>query len=213
MISLREKLVFIHQIKTGGNSVNNALKNISHFDWHHKSNQNGGQEGFGFRNYNKHANMREAISVIKKLGYDPKEFFYFTTIRNPWDWWVSKYEFSRFNPMDPAGFRNWLNKQNQQDKLGQTPISFWDPDRLYKNDENIQIDKYLSFENLSADFDHLMQVLGLDEKVEKLSENARKNVSQRAKKGIHYSDYYTKKEEEIIANHEKWLIEEFGYEF
>ena len=93
MISLQKNFLFVHIPKTGGNSIQNILKEYSEdrivIEYDHQD----GVERFGIRNEKydiyKHATLAQYQKVIEPEIF--KKLFKFTVIRNPWDRMISFY--------------------------------------------------------------------------------------------------------------------------
>ena len=75
MISHKYKFIFIHIEKTGGTSINDF---------------------FNFDDvYEKHGTINYFKNEYGKKLFD--EYFKFTIVRNPWDWLVSRYHWSKYH--------------------------------------------------------------------------------------------------------------------
>ena len=89
MLSLQKKFLFIHIPKTGGNSLQNILKDSSEDQLvGHPPDENGVLQRFQVRNeqYNlgKHATLSQYKEVFSSL-------YKFAVLRNPWDRMISYY--------------------------------------------------------------------------------------------------------------------------
>ncbi len=93
MISIKKNFIFIHYPKTGGNSIQNILREYSEDKIVKLSNFQDGIERFEVRNdkYDivKHSTLSHYKKVIEPDIY--KKMFKFSTIRNPWDLMISFY--------------------------------------------------------------------------------------------------------------------------
>ncbi len=93
MISIQKKFLFIHIPKTGGNSIQNVLKDYSEDKIVTLSDYQDGIERFEVRNskyeITKHSTLLHYKSVLGKTVFH--SLFKFGTIRNPWDMMISFY--------------------------------------------------------------------------------------------------------------------------
>ena len=93
MISIQKKFLFIHVPKTGGNSIQNILKDYSEDEIVVLAKHQDGVERFEVRNkkYNitKHYSRSHYKSVLDIRTYCT--LFKFAVIRNPWDRMISFY--------------------------------------------------------------------------------------------------------------------------
>ena len=84
IFDLDYKVIFTHPQKCGGTSVElSFLDEKIFFNMSHP-----------WRQW-KHATLSKQINEIKRLGYNPDEFYKFSITRNPWDRVVSWYNFKR----------------------------------------------------------------------------------------------------------------------
>jgi len=181
-----DRFVFIHINKTGGTSVERALKILCE----HKTALEKIEE-IGWRNWN------------KKLT--------FTVIRNPWDKVVSHYHFRvdtnqgdlGVNPID---FKEWVKKAygNQDTFYYDDPKMFmpqinWIADKF----GNILVEEIIRFESLKSEFDVVLEKLGKGATLPHLKKSNR----------VHYCKYYDEETTLIIRNWFEEDIERFGYQF
>ncbi|MGB1541485.1 MAG: sulfotransferase family 2 domain-containing protein, partial [Cycloclasticus sp.] len=93
MISVHKRFLFIHVPKTGGNSIQNILRNYSEDEIVTLAKHQDGIERFEVRNskYNttKHSTLSHYKSALDSKTYH--SLFKFATIRNPWDMMISYY--------------------------------------------------------------------------------------------------------------------------
>ena len=200
MLSLEKKFLFIHVPKTGGNSIQNILKDFSEDKIVCLDEDQDGIERFGVINdkYNtkKHATLDQYRKVIDSTVY--QALFKFSIIRNPWDRCVSFY----FSPSrgkiewDRENFRafihkiptinyfithnSWLDKIKR--KLGRRPIQTSKP---IDND----IDFLIRFENLDKDFKKVCEKINIP-----YVKLPHRNKSTRS----HYSKYYDTELVELV---------------
>lgn len=181
-----DSLVFIHINKTGGSSIEKALR----IPFEH----------------------RTALEKIREIGerrWNKKHTF--TVIRNPWDKVVSHYHYrvqtNQTSLRDQSiSFRDWVLRsyKHKDPKYYDTPKMFM-PQIEWISDQNqhILVDRICRFENLAPDFQQLCEHIG------KVVELPHLKVSKR----IHYREYYDKETEEVIAECFDKDIRQFEYQF
>ncbi|MDP7221481.1 MAG: sulfotransferase family 2 domain-containing protein, partial [Arenicellales bacterium] len=138
-----KSLIFIHINKTGGTSIEKALRIPS-----------------------EHKTALEKIVELGRANWDRR--FTFAVARNPWDRVVSHYHYRvQTNQTrladDPIAFSRWVClAYGQQDPVYyDNPIMFM-PQMSWIADHNgnVLVDKTLRFETLSKDFVDLCQTIG-----------------------------------------------------
>ncbi len=220
MISFPKKFLFIHIPKTGGNSIQNILKEYSHeqicyrhiYDRYFK------------RFFSKHINTFEVINPDdKKLHkHTPlKEYehlyglsklntlYKFATIRNPFDKLVSSF----FSPHRARGgvlgtFQNLVgNKHTPYDmKNFESYIKAIKPIEYYIKDASgkTQIDYFIRFENLAHDFTIVCNKIGIEHK-----QLPHVNKSKR----MSFQNYYSQELIDFIKEKHAFEIELGAYKF
>jgi chondroitin 4-sulfotransferase 11 len=181
-----DNFVFIHINKTGGSSVEKALK----IPFEHKT----------------------ALEKIDELGYDNwLKKFTFTVVRNPWDKVVSHYQYRvQTNQTDlggnSLGFKDWLRlAYGEKNPLYYDKPKMFMPQSDWISDQEgrILVDHVCRFENLSDDFDYVCK---------KLKKSVKLPHLKASKRGC-YRDYYDDAAAEIVAHYFSNDIEQFGYRF
>jgi chondroitin 4-sulfotransferase 11 len=182
-----DQFVFIHINKTGGSSVEIALK----IPLEHKT----------------------ALEKIEEIGQKRWEGrLTFTIVRNPWDKVVSHYFYRvKANKNDlrntPVKFKEWVKlTYGNQDKVYYDNPKMFMPQADWITDENgkILVDYIIHFENLSVEFDEVLQKLGMT------------NITlPHVKKSNHsnFREYYDPETREIVQNWFERDVELFGYHF
>ena len=160
MIGHDKKFIFIHIPKTGGTSLECGLEKYGIV---HKGPRNYSSV------YHKHVT---AVRCKTMMGEQFEEYFRFTSVRNPWDWLVSNYEFNRgvgipyiLNmPSMSAGIvPEWLKKM---------PFSEWllwfvetmqpSQKKMIADDAGtLLVNHIVRFEKLQNDFEELCSVLAI----------------------------------------------------
>lgn len=181
-----DNFTFIHINKTGGSSIEKALK----LRLEHKT-------------------ALEKIEEIGRQKWDKK--YNFTVIRNPWDKVVSHYHYrTETNRTDlgtrPIGFKEWVKlSYGIRDSFYYDnpkmfmPQSDWIEDRYGRS----LVDFVCRFESLNDDFKVVCRKLGETLSLPHVKTSKRGN----------YRDYYDKDTIEIVARWLKKDIDNFGYRF
>lgn len=164
MISTEKKIIFIHIPKTGGSSIEVALKNI--FDEKIIRNGNSTRVLDTIKNpipnsYNsfKHATASELIKQYGKNKFN--DYHSFAVIRNPWDRLLSLYHWSYGGTYNKKKFLNMIPKKINNMKSKRV---VWSLNRyVCDNKDNIIIDTLLDFDNLQHEFSSLMKKLNIGE--------------------------------------------------
>lgn len=210
MISIQKQFLFIHVPKTGGNSIQNILKDYSEDDIVTVKKHQDGIERFEVRNskYNiiKHSTLSHYKSVLDAKVY--RSLFKFATIRNPWDRMISLY----FSPS--RGVKKW----NRNDFL--TLVNSVSPLRYYicaktVNDKvlrKLRIQRIIGYKKLERDIDFLIRFEQIEHDFETVckmldiphSPLPKRNISNRK----HYSEYYDDELKEIVR---KKFVEEIEF--
>jgi len=176
LISIQKRFLFIHIPKTGGNSIQNVLRNYSEDKIVTIGKHQDGVERFEVRNdrypITKHSTLSEYRQVIDQDTFRP--LYKFATIRNPWDMMISYY-FSPHRQVDEWNREAFLNLVGQVHPIRHY-ISTDD-----KNDLCHEMDYVIRFERLNEDFAKVCNRLGLPgEKLPVRNKSNRK----------HYTAYY-----------------------
>jgi len=181
-----DDFIFIHINKTGGSSVEKALK----IPFEHKT----------------------ALEKINEIGLAVWERKYtFAIVRNPWDKVVSHFHYRVQTNQTSLGensidFKEWVHlAYGEKNTFYRDNEKMFMPQTDWISDKNgkILVNKVVHFENLSAEFFEVCQMLG-------------KNLNLphvKASKREHYKGYYDDKTALIINNCFKRDIENFGYKF
>ena len=185
-IKKSDNFVFIHINKTGGSSIENALK----IPFEHKTALEKIEE-IGLRNWNK------SLS--------------FTVIRNPWDKVVSHFLYRvkrnisdlQTNPID---FTEWVKRSyGVQDPFYFKNPKMFMPQTNWISDENGQIivDEIIHFERLECEFKDILVKLGKQATLPHLKKSNR----------LAYEQYYDEESKIIVEDWFEQDIRRFGYEF
>lgn len=181
-----DRFVFIHINKTGGSSIEKALK----LPFEHKT----------------------AIEKIQEIGrHEWDRRISFAVVRNPWDKVVSHYHYRVYTNQTGMGdghisFNDWVRRSYgckdpvyyDQPKMFQPQVEW-----LKDADSNICVKEILRFENLAGDFNVLAEKIG------------KKVLLPHVKKTSHkcYKDYYDSDAKKIIERVFLEDIDVFKYIF
>jgi len=181
MINHEYKYLFLHIEKCGGNTVRAAL------DLPYES--TGG-----------HIPLERKSQYFK---HDPKDYFKFTFVRNPWDRMVSTYAFYQKN-LPPLSFKEYTTKllNRPEPETWKGYISCYDS--IFCKNTKITIDFIGKIENFQQDFNTVCDKIGIPQQ-QLPHENKSKHK--------HYTEYYDEETKQIVAEKYAKDIEYFGYEF
>jgi hypothetical protein len=200
---LSKHFVFIHFPKTGGSFVRAVCQEYAPADWK-------------VQMIDEHPTIRDipnAYQSLPKLGF----------VRNPYSWYVSGYSYLReradnkaFNKISNHGEKNFkstilaiLNLDMDDFEPGAIGGYSWHVKNLFGDD--LQALRIGKFEELRHELLRIMNsVVMLPESfVKAVQTYPAVNVSQHD----HYRTYYDDELREIIAEKDRWIFEQFGYEF
>jgi hypothetical protein len=201
MISIQKKFLFIHVPKTGGNSIQNILREFSEDKIVILSKHQDGIERFEVRNdkykITKHSTLSDYKSVLNADTY--RSIFKFAGIRNPWDMMVSYY-FSPHRGVSEWNRAEFLRLLNHVPTLSHYIYEkpFLEKDSGNPGIQNINIgnirldddiDFLIRFEQLVNDFNLVCEKLDIP-----YSPLPKRNCSNRK----HYSAYYDDELKEVV---------------
>ncbi len=132
MINHKDKVIFVHVIKTGGISIATAL------------------------NMDKKQFHGSATTIRKLVGEDIwSDYFKFTFVRNPYEKIVSQYHFNGYKfGFKDSTFKEYIKAWNAGKKISSNPQSHL----FYINEK---LDFIGRFENLQQDFDTICDKIGI----------------------------------------------------
>ena len=175
--------------------------------------------------------------IHKKVGDSVwNEYFKFTVVRNPWDWYMSFYWWNMYKflegKIEPVRAtapkasiyyirRHWRRivgrsrtvRPVNKEVVEQSLKGKWFEGtmamwpRFYFMDGMPYADCYLRFEHLQGDFDRMRQRLGLPAGV------LPRTKSRVRPKGVDYRDYYTDWSRDYIGRRFREIVDAFGYSF
>jgi hypothetical protein len=204
MISIDRKFLFVHIPKTGGNSIQNVIRQYSDDQVVCLAPHQDGVEQFEVRsarfNTKKHSSLTD---YFREYGAELfASLFKFTCVRNPWDRVVSSY----FSPH--RGKVKWTRVDFIQHIADTRPVSRYifldNGSKSTISAFTKNIDYFLRFESLQFDFNNLCEKVGIF-----AQELPRRNRSSRQP----YPGYYDAESRDLVATKFQDEIEFFGYDF
>lgn len=180
-----------------------------------------------YRTHRVHCPAAVVRKVIGAVVWD--DYFKFSVVRNPWDWFVSMYwwrlyvyrRIVRRPPSLRAAIlnprRRWRLMQAHRSEIRQSveralrrrwheaKLERWP--KFYLIDERRCLDLYIRFEHLQADYDALCRRLELP------TDPLPRTKYWSRPKSLHYRDHYTTWSRDYIARRYAKLIEIFDYKF
>lgn len=188
MISFEKNFIFIHIPKTGGNSIQNILRDYSDEKIVCKASYQDGFERFELESKQFGTTKHSSVNEYKiRL---PSEFFEasykFTCIRNPWDRMISFY----FSPH--RGVKYWDRNlfieliNNVQPALNYLRIPKEDANNILK-----KFDYIIHFDQLEEGFSDVCKQIGITKKSLPVRNKAIKS---------HYTKYYDDELVQIVGN-------------
>ena len=180
MINHEYKYFFLHIEKCGGNTVRAALD-------------------LPYEKTGGHLPLEYKIGHFK---HNPKEYFKFTFVRNPWDRMVSTYFY--YNRHQALSFKEYTTIL-----LSQSASKGWKRhtscyDYIFDENTTTTIDFIGKIENFEEDFNIVCDKIGIPRR--QLTHTNKTNHK-------HYTEYYDDETREIVAEKYAKDIEYFGYEF
>tara|TARA_B100001093_G_C26853639_1_gene1026296 strand:+ start:1592 stop:2152 length:561 start_codon:yes stop_codon:yes gene_type:complete len=184
MINHKNKFIFIHIPKCGGNSIKSPLGIKGH---HHS-----------------------AISEKKYSNH--MDYFKFTFVRNPWDRFLSAYSYLKAGGFGNKLDLNLKQKIESYDSFEEfilkapflTYLHFEPMFKLIQIDGEDRMDFIGRVENYQEDFDIICDKIGVPRK-----ELPHTNKS----KHKHYTEYYNDQTRKLIAQFYSKDVDYFGYKF
>ncbi len=191
MISDAHKFIFVHLNKTGGTSIEKMFE------------PDADQKDVRY----KHADV---AYYRKKFPKQFRDYFKFAFVRNPWDWLVSRYHWSRDRQkLFDYSFDEMLRRLEQRIPLA-ADAPWLEKEALRPQFDRlawrgaIAVDFVGRFEHLQRDFDVVS---------ERLRIAPRELPHVFATQHTRYVDYYDDTTRALVAQHYAPDIEAFGYRF
>jgi len=187
MIYPNHKVIFIHIPKNAGSTITRAL-----------------DTAFERRRKLPRGPQIHDDNITKEMA---KEFFIFAVQRNPWDRFVSLWNYWKnkrkiinlsFEEFCVSDFKTVLPESESKHLLQQV--------QLNNQPDFVNVDFWVKYESLQKDYDRVCSHLGLS------YDQILPHINS-SKQTRHYKSYYTPELKEIIGERFKEDIEFFGYEF
>jgi sulfotransferase famil protein len=206
MISRSKKFVFVHIPKTAGNSIALALQQYSDDQIVFTNRQQeynesvGGLNRFGLArahlDLGKHARLEQILSAWETdaLG-DPKDYFKFACVRNPWDRLVSFY-------FSPHARRKRFNKTEFESFIGKTALR-GSQSAFVLVDGHCAVDFLVRFEHLEDDLAIVAERLGIEISLPHVNRSKHRP----------FQDYYDGTTRAMVQSLFREEIELFDYRF
>jgi hypothetical protein len=225
IVSHTRKFIFIKSRKTAGTSLEAALSNycggddiVTPLGDYSINRDETGQWVHKVMNPGDFQQHDDALTVKDKLPIEVWDgYFKFSIARNPWDRLISDFYWKKRR--DPAlqphkRFYHYLgipfDEFTEIKKLFSqfAESGSWDNnDRFYIIDGKLCMDYVIRYENLTEDFGEVCRRIGIP------VENLPHLKSGMRKVQRHYSEYYDKKTQDLVAERHKNDIELLGYRF
>jgi hypothetical protein len=191
LIIRKKKLVFVHVPKTGGSSIDSALKSA-----------------FRVPIGKRIQTCREIHGLLGEKSY--LKFFKFAVVRNPWDRFLSKFLWSQQHTgsISPDRTFRWyvdhIPKIRKREMRKRYDAFSSQSEWLKDKSGEIRISKIIRFESLAAGWAEICDLIGL-----KRCELPHEKVTLHN----HYSEYYDDHSRQVIGDLYAEDIERFGYSF
>lgn len=218
MISEKYKVIFVHPVKCGGDSITFAMKKI--WETGLSIREDGeremlvfhvGKNGSPGKYEQKHATLQEIYEKNPHILEERDKWYVFSVVRNPWDRVLSR--FLALSKKDDYILENGrLNSRLMMiDKEHRLPMQTLDS--VKGVDGKPDYDRIIKLEDINNGLKNVCNDLGLDV-VKAPMLNTGYAVSQEWKTSEHYyTKFYNKTLMEFIKKKYKDDIEMFGYEF
>ena len=207
MISIQKKFLFVHIPKTGGNSIQEILKEYSEDRILTTNPRQDGINRFELRNDRYNIEKHSTLAVYKR-ELEPElfaELYKFTVIRNPWELMISLY-FSPHRQLTRWDRKYFIKLLKHTEPLRHyiTAPTVWQ--RIWGRRIPLMsaIDDFIRYENLEADFHKICTRIQIPQKPLPL-----RNKSKRD----HYSVYYDDELIELVRSRFQEEIDFGGYHF
>lgn len=203
IISHKHKFIYFKSRKTAGTTIEVFLsaycgeKDIitrigedgsNGYKWHVPRNNN---------NFYNHDTVSSVYEKIKNKTIF-KDYFKFTSVRNPWDKMVSMYHWL-YKADNKRNFESWLMSCD------------WNKNTLtqfYKLNNKIIVDEFIKYENLKEDIINICDIIGIS-----FNEKYLLHLKRKAKKDRNYKDYYTEKTKKKVEEKFKSEIIDLNYNY
>jgi hypothetical protein len=211
MVSILHQCIFVHIPKVAGQSIEHCFLKLNGLDWarrdqlllKHNPNPSLGPTRLA------HLTASEYVSFGHITNVDFKKLFKFSFVRNPWDRFVSEYEFrkrERCNWCSQLDFKTFLFNLPPLDGPSDASRHLL-PQHcfLFSKSQGPLVDFIGRFENLQADFSLVCRELNI-------SPDQLPHVN-RSPGRANYRDYFDSESKELVAKLYQTDIDLFKYSF
>ena len=214
MISIQNRFLFIHVPKTGGNSIQDTLRDYSEDEIVVLRPHQDGRERFEVRNQNfnttKHSTLAHYRSTLDRKFF--RSLFKFAVIRNPWDMCISFYFSPHRGPVvwDRECFKEFVAQLKPlryyiySSNLAERTTARLGLRKIGRRQLLRNVDYILRFENLQSDFNEVCRILSLPK-------NILPHRNSSTKKN--YSSYYDEELIDCVAQRFYEEINVWNYRF
>ena len=167
-------------------------------------------------------------NIVKRTEKNEKDFF-FTVVRNPFDYWVSNFFYGK-RYGNRGGFwgadlkRRLDNSDHKKEfndfvdwvcerKIESDSLTSYYNEFLYDVKGKFAPNEVCRFENLRQDISRVFSKLGYKNIYENMEWFESRKGKVNSVKHKHYSEYYTPDSIEKVRQKEKTIIDKYGYEF
>jgi hypothetical protein len=214
LISHKHKFLIIAIPKTASSSIRRTLVSLGVVDERvcprpvHKN------------EFKQHGTISEAITEFNKRSWNYNDYFKYSIVRNPWDRYLSfltyyktRLDFYKNNkPLNNnqkiqknqiiRRFNNKTDREILRDLIIQNPAqSFY----LVDSNNNIIMDRIGQLENIQNDFNDFCRSVKITEQLLLHKNKSKFTLSK--------TDLYTQELVDMVMEKEKWVINEYGYDF
>ena len=215
ILSHKYKFAFCHIPKTGGSSITHSMKEMcGYYTSNIKSIPTSEccifKNSIEYRNSEdlfQHANYGDLKKYLEDIGKNIDDYFVFTFVRNPWDRYVSSYEY---------GKRYYIKcyKNDWGKPAYDNDFEFWIKNIPYSGQRN-----YMDFpfnyigkmENMEQELENIRQIL--QTRMANIKLNKVKPIVINANPHADYRSYYTEETKNLVAERCYEIINDFNYEF
>ncbi len=212
IISHKYKFVFLHIPKTGGSSIAHEMMkmcgyvpNINHIP---------AEEFTLFKDLAKwgnstdmpqHSNYGDLKRYLEDLNIDVNDYFVFTFVRNPWDWYVSSYEFGKL--------RYKQDKLDWAKPCADNDFETWIKTAFHKQQDYLfrGINYIGKMENMENDLNEIGRCI--ENRMSGIKIKEAKPIVINSTDHEHYRTYYTEETKNIVQERCVDLITEFKYTY
>lgn len=203
ILSNSKKFIFFHNYKVAGTSLSRVLSKYEpHYLVRTALRKAGIKRYFpALANFPQHANALEVQALVPKQVFD--DYYKFTLVRNPWDWQVSLYHYTR---QTRKHFQHSLIKNYTFEEYIEWRVHHdLHLQKSFITDENgkVLVDFIGKMENIDSDFATVCQKLGIEMQLP--HHNKSKHDS--------YKKYYSDETYQLVKDAFAEDIIMFDYEF